>query len=386
MRHSMGGLLLLLAAAAALARAPVAAALEGGPPPAPVRVEEVRPERVQDRRLVTGEVRAVRRALVATREEGLVLEVCVREGDAVAEGAVVARLDGELLRIALSELDAEAKATAASLEERRSEEAKAARDVESLRELARRDATNPREVADAESALRTAAARAAGVEAEAEVLAARRALLARRLADTVVKAPFAGTVTARRTEKGAWVGVGAPVVELASSGDLEAWLDVPQSQYGALAGGKADVEVRLDAAGESFRSRESRVVGDVDPQGRNFRVVVRVPSGLVVAPGMSVTAWVPSGKEAEHFLVSRDALLRNEAGSFLYAAAGGGEGVPASAQFVPVEVLFDVDDRSAIRSPLLRPGLQVVVEGNERLFPGAPLMPSPGDAKAGDGR
>ena len=92
---------------------------------------------------------------------------------------------------------------------------------------------------------------------------------------------------------------------------------------------------------------------------------------------MSVAAVVPTGSEGDHLTVSRDAILRGPTGPFLYVAEGGGEGRPAAAAMVPVEVLFSVGDRAAVRGHDLAAGALAVVEGNERLFPGAPVLPTP---------
>ncbi len=372
----------VLALALLAAAAPGAVLAEGGPPPAAVRVEPVRKEKLQDRRLVTGEVRALRRSAVAAREGGPLVEVAVREGDAVAEGALLARVDDVRLRLDLAALESENGTLEALLEVRRSEKEKAERDLATLRGLAERGATNPREVADAATALRTVDARIAEAGAEKAVLAARAAVLSRRIADTVVRAPFAGEIVLRSAEVGQWVSEGAVVAEIVSTGELEAWLEVPQRDYAALLLAGGTLQVRTDAAGTEFEIPLWRVVRDVDARARTFRVVAPLPAGADLAPGMSLTARVPAGGEVEVFTVSRDALLRGEAGAYLYAAEGGGEGAPAAARLVPVEVLFSVGSRAAVKGEGLREGLSAVVEGNERLFPGAPLLPMPRDGAA----
>ncbi|MCK6478999.1 MAG: efflux RND transporter periplasmic adaptor subunit [Planctomycetes bacterium] len=358
----------------------LAAALlpEGGPPPAAVRVEPVRKETLRLRRTVTGDVRAVRRSLVAAREAGVLLELAVREGETVAAGAVIARVDDERLRLDLAVLEAEGRSAAATLEEMRSLAEKARRDLETLSGLADRGATNPREVADAATEARTAEARVAGAERDAEVVAARAAVLRRRVADAVVRAPFAGEVASRRVEVGQWVREGDPVAEIVATGELEAWLEVPQRDLAAIAGG-GTVEVVVDATGAVLEVPSWRVVRDVDARTRTFRLVAPLPAGSALVPGMSLSARVPAGEEGERFTVSRDALLRGETGPYLYAAEGGGEGKPAAARMIPVEVLFGIGSRAAVKGEGLREGLLAVVEGNERIFPGAPLLPSPRD-------
>lgn len=49
----------------------------------------------------------------------------------------------------------------------------------------------------------------------------------------------------------------------------------------------------------------------------------------------------------------------------------GGMGMAA-----PVRSLFPVGDRTAVQSATLKPGMEIVIEGNERLMPGMPIAPT----------
>jgi RND family efflux transporter MFP subunit len=386
MNRRAAAAVLALLAAAVPAPAAAAPAPEGGPPPASVRVEEVRSERLRERRRVTGAVRAVRRSRVAAREGGIVLALEAREGAVVKEGDLLARLDAERLRLDAAVAGSEAAEAEALLEERKAAEAKAKRDLEALEALAARDAARPKEREDAGSDARVAAARTAAAAKRAEGLRGRVALLRRRIADTEIRAPFAGTVTGLHAEVGAWVGEGDAVLDLVSTGDLEVRVDAPQASLAPLrALGGAPLRIVVDATGEERDLRAWRIVGDVDPSSRNFPVMAPLGDGAALAPGMSVTAFVPTGAEAEFSTVSRDAILRGPTGPYVYAVAGGGEGKPASAALVPVEVLFSVGDRAAVRARDLAAGASVVVEGNERLFPGAPILPAPREGAAPEG-
>jgi len=349
---------------------------EGGPPPQPVRVEEVRSEKLQEHRRVTGTIRPVRRSLVAAREAGIVLELLVREGAAVKQGEVLARLDAERLRLDETVLQAEAAEARASIEERRAEEGKARREAATATLLAERGVSQPKERDDAVSDVSAAAARTLAAEKKVEVLDARSGLLRRRIADAEIRAPFPGTVTGLRAEVGSWVATGGPLLELTSTADLEARLDVPQGSLAPLRAHSGTVRLVLDASGRELDLDGARIVGEVDPVSRTFAALVPIPAAADVAPGMSVTATVPTGAEAEHLTVSRDALLRSATGPYLFVAVGGGEGKPATAAMVAVEILFSVGDRAAVKGRDLAAGAKAVVEGNERLFPGAPILPT----------
>lgn len=346
-----------------------------GPPPQPVRVRDVVRERIGDRRLVVGELRAVQRAAVASREPGIVLELPVREGERVAAGAALARLDDARLVLELAEVDADRAVAVAKLGELAADLELRRWWHEAQQELGRRGSAHERELREAASTIAVAESRVQQTERQIALLDARRALLERRIADMRVVAPFDAVIVARRTEIGAFVAAGGAVVELVSVGAVEAWFAVPQEHAVAVRRAGATVELKLPT-GAALRTGAFRIVPDVAPGVRAFPLVVPLddPDG-VLQPGMSARAWVPAADEAEHLLVPADAVLRSEVGAFVYAARG--TGGLARAVPVPVEVLFADGARYAVRSAALTAGEPVVVEGNERLFPNAPIVPTP---------
>ncbi len=87
----------------------------------------------------------------------------------------------------------------------------------------------------------------------------------------------------------------------------------------------------------------------------------------LLRPGMSITGLVATGKSAPTVTVSKDGVLRDDAGEFLFFDAGG------SAVPVRVRTRFGIGDRVAVEANL-PPGANVIVQGNERLFPGQPVM------------
>ncbi|MFQ5655334.1 MAG: hypothetical protein ACE5GW_11465, partial [Planctomycetota bacterium] len=126
-------------------------------------------------------------------------------------------------------------------------------------------------------------------------------------------------------------------------------------------------------------------------RARTFALVATLenPDGRL-APGMSVTGWVPAGGRSRELTVSKDALLRNAAGPYIFLARGGSPGAPAKAVPLPVQALFSVAGRIVVRAAGLEEGDLAIAEGNERLFPMMPVMPSPrgatGEAGEADDR
>jgi RND family efflux transporter MFP subunit len=335
-------------------------------------------ESVQQHRRVTGELRAVRRSRVATREAGLVIALPVREGMRVRAGDVLAALDPGVLELDLKRAEADAEAAAGITDERNATLAWREKELDLYRKSALRGAANVKEILDAESNFAIASARARQAARLVDVAQARVALLEKRLADMTVRAPFDGVVLARGTELGEWVDNGDSLVELVSAGEIEAWLDIPQRYYTVVAEQQVQITLALDASAHTVTAERIRIIPQVDPRSRSFIVIVTLDdSDGRLTPGMSLTAWVPTEGRTDQLTISNDAILRNDVGAFVYVARSGDSGV--SAVPVNVQVRFPIDDRVVVDAPGLKPGDLVVVEGNERLFPGAPILPQPRD-------
>jgi RND family efflux transporter MFP subunit len=341
----------------------------GGPPPTPVRAEPVVMAEVQEQRQITGDLRAMARSNVATLEDGQVIAFPVEEGDTVKKGDMLAKLDDRRLRLELQRIEAEELVAQATVEERATEVRRTQRDYELLKELSEKRAGNPKELADAESDLQVAQARHEQARCNVQVLHAQADLLRTRLEDTVITAPFDGVVVARHTEVGQWVGAGDPLAEIVSVGTFEAWLAVPQNYAEAVTKENVKVGIQVRASQRRYPPVPPRIIRQVDPVARTFYVVVRVEDQEdALAPGMSVTGWVPTGQRGRYLLVPRDALMRNEAGFFVYMVSQR-PGGPAQAVPRPVEMLFEHEASVAIRPGGLEEGDLVITEGNERLFP-----------------
>lgn len=184
---------------------PIAAPAAGSPPPAKVRV--IRPASPTGGALVPANVVAQKRATLSTRLAASVRAVLVEEGQRVASGQLLVSLADADVRGGLAA--AETGLAAAAAHERR------------IRELVATRAATPAE-------LEMASAQRA--QAEAAVAGARA-----NLAYTEIRAPFAGTVQARRVEPGDLVGPGQPIVELEGGGlELTASLSAAEARGLAL--------------------------------------------------------------------------------------------------------------------------------------------------------
>ncbi len=362
---------------------------------APVVVDAVAREPLSQTVEVIGRLVAVRRVVVAARTAGPVAEMRVRVGDRVAAGDVLAVIEKDrlswrrdLARADLAESQASlanARAGLASAKARLT--AAEARLALIRQELARLDRLRKsaafsqarfddksQEAAAARGDVEAARADIAEAASRIEQSQARieRARAELRLAEddlehATVRAPFAGVVTRRHTEVGAYLEVGAGVAALLNDAEMEIEADVPFDLLAGLAPG-AEVAFRLDDGRP--RTAVVRALGvEENPSTRTRRVrfTPRFEGETgPLADGQSVTLELPLGPARMVVTVHKDAVVHGEDGAIVFVV---GNGV---AEPRPVTLGAAIGDRLEVTSGL-EPGELVVVRGNERLIPGQPV-------------
>jgi RND family efflux transporter MFP subunit len=360
---------------------PTHAFAQGGPPPANVTIGEVRTETLVRRRAVTGEIRSRLQSDIASQVEGLLIELSVEEGDLIEKGQVIARLDAVRARIAVDRASADVAFANALIDQRREELENAKRDLGRIEKLDDLGSAGVSQLDEAKTLVASRRAQLAQAEAQLATAEGDLAFAQRELEDMTIEAPFGGRVISKSSEIGQWVGIGDQIVTVVSLDLLEARIDIPEDTYPAVNQAREEhgqIELRLPAlglgAGQEIYGEVVSILPNADSLSRLFPVRIAVDNTKnTLRPGMSLTAYVPTGTQGDYITVHKDAIVRTPTGEVVYFA---NDGVSAIA---PIERLFVVGERVAVRSPVLRTGMSVVTSGNERMFPGQPLniLPEP---------
>ncbi len=341
-----------------------------GPPPALVRVGQVDRRQVQQKRLIVGQVEPIRQSEVASEESGRVIQAPPDPGTAVNRGAVLVKLDGELLSQQRTAAAAQVTEAQADVERVKAELALAERMRQRYADLLPTDAATKVEY---DQAVRDEAVSKAHRALAEATLAHRRAVLGeydQRLERMTIAAPFEGIVIARSTELGQWLSPGRTVATVIAIDRVDAVLEVPETMVGELAADQP-ILLRVPAVHADPKGKVHRIVPSADRTARTFPVWVRVDNrDHRLMPGMTVQAELPTGRRIEALTVPRDAVQIIPGGARVFAVRGE-VAVP-----VMVNIRFAADDRVVVDAAL-EPGEQVVIEGNERLLPGQPLNIQP---------
>lgn len=353
-----------------------------GPPPTSVKVAQVQEQAMQQRVMVVGRLKEVKRSVVASEVEGRVTELLTPAGRTVVGGeSIIARVDSVWSQLAVEQATADLAAAKATARQ-------SARELKLLEDLAARNASDPQAIDDARAKAEADAASVLAYEA-----ALHRAEETRKRVEII--APFDGIVSAKLTEKGQWLEQGTPVVEIVSNGLIDAVIDVPEQIIAQVPKG-TEIELLIEAIDLTITGKVIAINPDGSNAARTYPVKVRVDDrdGLLKV-GMSVTARVPIRAEKDYLVVPRDAVQYAENGPQVWMSLVTPDSAPGSMPVgmpMDVDVLFGVDGLFAIepkpktQGARLSAGMDVVIEGAERLWPMRPMIVmNGGDAPSEEG-
>jgi len=252
--------------------AAVAVALQPRPPEVQATgVLQSTPSRQFVQLTASGYVVAQRRAAVASKATGRLLELNVREGSVVKKNALLARLDASDVQAQIDAARAGVHQAEAMVRQAQAEAANAEADLKRNQQLVAQGFLSP--AALDTSATRAASARAAVASAQATVgqLQSQLRLQQVNREFTEIRAPFDGVVLVKNANVGDIItpfssaaGSLGSVVTMADMSTLEVEADVSESNLGKARIGQP-VEIALDALPDTrFIGKVATIVPTVD--------------------------------------------------------------------------------------------------------------------------
>jgi RND family efflux transporter MFP subunit len=232
-----------------------------------------------------GYVVARTKASVSAKTAGRLAYLGVSEGSLVKQGDIIARLDNADYQAAIAQAQANVASAEASVIEASADRDQLVREASRLREIRTRNA-NLISTQD----LELATSRAAQADARLNAANARKRSAEAGLGmaqanndNTIIRAPFSGTVLRKDAEVGEVVApsVGGgltrgAVVTLADLGTLEVEVDVNEAYIGRIRGA-APARITLDAYPDTaFRGVVRQVVPTADRQRATVQVKVSI--------------------------------------------------------------------------------------------------------------
>jgi membrane fusion protein, multidrug efflux system len=244
----------------------------------------------------TGSFEAERETKVSAEVQGKVNAVYVDAGAVVKKGQPLVQLDNSLLRLQVEALEVQIEGLSA--------------DVERYTVLATADAIQGVQLEKAELGLRSARI--------------QRSTLLEQIAKTTIRAPFAGVVTARLVEAGAYAAPGVPLVQISDLAQLRFTIAVPEADVGLFTSGTV-YRVVCDAfPGESLDGRLTLIGSKAGPSN-SFPVqfTLKNTADLRIRAGMFGKVHLRDASEKARLVVPSSAIAGSAVRPRVYQVVNG---------------------------------------------------------------
>jgi len=235
-------------------------------------------------------------APIVARVAGQVIEILVEEGDVVSKGQILARLDGDRLRLEMQQAKA-------NLE-------KMSREYERLTSLHDRGLVSTKQFDE--------------LMYDREVLYAAHELIRLDFGYTELRATIPGVVSSRNIKVGTNMIEGQAAFTITDTSRLVSYLNIPQTELSKFSIGHA-ASVRVDAMPEiDFVATVARISPTIDASSGTFRATVYVDNQEgYLAPGMFGRFTVAYEKHSNALVIPVAAMVNEDSETVVYVVTDG---------------------------------------------------------------
>ncbi|HYG86212.1 MAG TPA: efflux RND transporter periplasmic adaptor subunit [Azospirillum sp.] len=312
----------------------------GGMPPMPVEALPVKVGAVARTITAVGSLVSSESVVIRPEVAGRVAEIAFQEGQRVAKGAVLVRLDDSVAKATLAQAQASI-------------------------------AFDKAELARAEELLRQNAGPARNRDQAAAKLQADQAavqLAQAQLEKLTLTAPFDGVLGLRKVSVGDMVQAGKDIVNLEAIDTLKLDFRVPENYLPAVKVGQK-LAVLVDAfPGRKFEGDVYAIDPLIDVNGRAMAVRARVPNAdFALRPGLFARVTLTLTVEQNAILVPEQSVVAFGTDQFVFKVVDG----------KAVQTKVKLGDRRNAEVEIadgLKPGDTVVTAGQLKIRDGAPVM------------
>lgn len=326
-----------------------------------IEVTRMAPRRLTETVRLSGSVAPLEQSAVKSEVAARLVEVAVREGQAVRRGDLLARFDTVELTARLNE-------KLSNLDGARAQLVLAEKTRAKSLALRQKDIVAETNLDQAQSSFQFQQSQVAALAAQVEL--ARKALR-----DAVVVSPIDGTVAQRSVNPGDYLAVNAAMFVVVDLSRVEVEATVPADDVARLKPGQS-VALRVEGFGDRvFPGRLARINPMTRAGSRSIPVYVSVDNADgALRGGMFATGDALVAEEERAFAVPPAAIRKDEQGEFVLVVGGAGDrlerravtrrAVWARGDLVQVDGLAEGDLVVTANLPGLTAGRTVKVAGS----------------------
>ncbi len=230
---------------------------------------------------VSGSLKALQTAAIKAKVAGEVQGITKREGDSVKAGEVLARIDSTEAQARVRQAEQQAKSAQAQVL------------------IAKRSQDNNQSLVQqgfiSATALETSTNNLAAAEANHQAALAALDIARKALADTTLRSPLSGQVSARMVQNGERIGIDARILEVVDLAgfELEAAL-APAEAASVVAGQKA--QLKIEGLDKPVEATVARINPSVQAGSRSVLVYLRLPAAAGMRQGLFAQGEIVTGR------------------------------------------------------------------------------------------
>ncbi len=272
-----------------------------------------------------GSIEAVTEAPILARADGYLRRRLVDIGDRVTANQPLAEIEAPELNQQVLQAKANLEQAQAALEQAQANYQQGKSNMELAKITAQRWATlntkgvvsrqeNDQYQAQYQAQVSNLLALEKAISAQRSTIAAADANLSRlrnMQSYMTVRAPFDGVITQRNVDVGALVNAGNTLLyRIAQTAALRTYVNVPQSNAGAIHVGQSAQLTVTNLPGRTFSGAVARTANSLDPATRTLLVELRVPNpDGALLPGMYSQVQLNTARDNPPLLIPTDSLI-----------------------------------------------------------------------------
>ncbi len=248
----------------------------------PVQTDTLKLETIGNNLFYTGTFEPNKETKISADVQGKINSVLVDAGSVVSKGQSLVLLDNALLKLQLQTVDIQIDGLEA--------------DVRRYIILAQADAIQGVQLEKTELGLKSAKV--------------QRATILEQIGKTTIKAPFAGIVTAKLTEEGAYAAPGVPLIQITDISQLKFTVNVPENELSQFKMNQ-DYSLQADAYPENLLAGKVILVGSKANMGNSYPIQfsVKNTSDLRIKSGMFGKVNLKNNDSEKHIIIPASAIV-----------------------------------------------------------------------------
>lgn len=264
--------------------------------PIPVQVDTLAMEQIGNNLFYTGTFEPNKETKISADIQGKINSVLVDAGSVVSKGQSLVLLDNALLKLQLQTVDIQIEGFE--------------NDVRRYKILSEADAIQGVQLEKAELGLKSAKV--------------QRATIVEQLNKTTIKAPFAGIVTAKLTEEGAFASPGVPLVQITDISQLKFTVNVPENELSQFKMNQ-NYSLQADAYPENSLAGKVILVGSKANMGNSYPIQfsLKNTSDLRIKSGMFGKVNLNNTDTQKHIIIPASAIVGSNIQPQVYIISDG---------------------------------------------------------------